>query len=400
MHRFYRWLFYSVLATAAFLTACTEEAQPEAESPSASVTASPQAMAPPLSDAGGGTVVFLRGQADPQYLTGAIWISDLDGANAKRVTPEGARASYVGLAVSKSGGTLIYFATQDAEGSTTVYDADLDTGKIAPVLTYPDIPDYYYADVSPDGRYLVHTQPLGLDMYDFATGTNATLFQSGSGPDCLANVIEQCYRAIAPDWSPDGRLLSVTHSVYEGGWAEVVDPFQTPPTVFTAGDRSYPRVVAWSPGSDAVCAQSVGLGDPSGLYLLESPDWEARNLFPEFEDYTANPDSRQVVGCDWVNANEVAFLTMVERPQRQGELWVYNRGTGDSALIVTLPEGTGCCGGVVVAVPGTDHVIAQVLQDEGGSDFPWSQPAVVNVRTGETYHILEKDDIILDAFSP
>jgi len=306
--------------------------------------------------------------------------------------------SYVSLISSKSGGHLLYYMSQDNEANTTIYSADLDTGDTVLVLSYRDIPDHYFADVSPDGRYIIYTQPLGLDMYDLGTGGSVTLLKSGSVPDCLANVLAECYRAIDPDWSPDGRLLKVVQSVYEGSWVEVVDPFQSSIAVPTAGDRAYPHNGRWSPGGDALCAQGIGLAELSGLYLLESPDWQARNLFPEFEDHTINLDSRQVTACDWLNQSEVAFVTMRAQPT-EGELHLFNRDTGQSRLITTLPEGTGCCGGTIAAVPGTSYVVAQILQVAGGQNFLWSQPAVVDVGTGETLHILEMDDIILDAFS-
>lgn len=392
------------LLVAAMVVACTEDDEQLASSPTGAVSpattiAAPDASGATLAGMSDVTLVFIRGDTDPNYPTaGPIWVSDGDGSNARQVTPVGVTAGYVGRGVSKSSGNLLYYLIQDPGANTTIYSADLDTGETALIMSYPDLPNYYFADVSTDGRYVVHTQPLGLDMYDFETGRNVTLFQSGSGPDCLANVFEECYRAIDPDWSPDGRLLKVVHSVYEGGWAEVVDPFQSPVPVFTAGGRAYPHNGRWSPGSDALCAHGIGLAQLSGLYLLESPDWETRNLFPEFEDYTINPDSRQVMACDWLNRSEVAFLTMRERP-REGELHVFDRATGQSRLITTLPEGTGCCGGTIAAVPGTSYVVAQVLQLEGGSQFLLSQPAVVDVRTGETEHILQMDDIILDVFS-
>ncbi|TMG06652.1 MAG: hypothetical protein E6I02_07630 [Chloroflexi bacterium] len=86
---------------------------------------------------------------------------------------------------------------------------------------------------------------------------------------------------------------------------------------------------------------------------------------------------------------------MRERP-REGELHIFNRDTGQSRLVTTLPEGTGCCGGTIVALPDTSYAVAQVLQLEGGQEFHLSQPAVVDVRTGATQHILQMDDIILD----
>jgi len=402
MHRRLDWLFWPLLL-ATTMVACTNEDEQATGSPTstgtistATPTAAPSASAvtlPGLSDV---TLVFLRGDTDPNYpMAGEVWVSDGDGSNARQVTPTGIAASYLRLGQSNSGASLLYYITQDAEGNTMIYNTDLDTGERLLMLSYADIPSYYFADVSPDGRYVVHTQPLGLDIYDFVTGSNATLFQSGSGTDCVANVLAQCYRAIGPDWSPDGRLLKVVHSVYEGGWAEVVDPFQSPVSVLTAGDRAYPHNGSWSPDSDALCAQGIGLAELSGLYLLESPDWEARNLFPEFEDYTINPDSRQVIACDWLNPSEVAFMTMRERP-REGELHIFNRDTGQSRLVTTLPEGTGCCGGTIVALPDTSYAVAQVLQLVGGQEFHLSQPAVVDVRTGATQHILQMDDIILD----
>lgn len=164
--------------------------------------------------------------------------------------------------------------------------------------------------------------------------------------------------------------------------------------------NGYPANTEWSPDGNRLCAYGVGLAELSGLYLLESPDWIPRNLFPEFEDYTVNPDSRQVLACDWLSGNEVAFVTMKENP-REGEVRVFNGETSESRLVSTLPEGTGCCGATIAAVPGTPYVVAQVLQMEpGGMEFALTRPAVIDIRTGDTRHILEVDDVILDAFSP
>jgi hypothetical protein len=386
------------LLVAAVIAACNEDA----ELPAGSETATPVAPSltsvtptgPPTTPAG--KLIFLRDQPDPNYLHGAIWISDLDGSNARQVSPAGVNASYIGNRRSEANGFLIYYAIQDGTGTTTLYSAALDSGENTVALTYPDTPDYYSAHISPDGRYLVHTTPLSLDMYDFATGQTVTLFTWGSGPDCLANVFEQCYRAVSPEWSPDGRLLKVIHTVYEGGWAEVVDPFASPVAVLTEGNRSYPHNGTWSPGSDALCAQGIGLAELSGLYLLEHPDWEARNLFPEFEDWTINPDSRQVLFCDWLNENEVAFATVAELPETRGEVWLYDRATGQSRLITTIPEANGCCGGSIAAVPESDWVITQGLRHTS-TDFVRTQPTVVDVRTGGKRHILREGDLILDA---
>jgi hypothetical protein len=405
MHRLLDSLFWPLLL-AAITIACTGDGEQPTGDPTAGSpvsTATPPSPASPsprtLEGLGDVTLVFLRGDVSPEYpQAGAIWTSGLNGANANQVTPTDVAASFVGVHESNSGAHLLYYMTQDADGKTTIFSTDLDTGETVLVLSYMDIPNYYFADVSPDARYIAHTQPLGLDMYEVATGNNTTLFQSGSGAECSANVLEQCYRAIAPEWSPDGRLLRVVHSVYEGGWVEVVDPFQSPVVVFTAGDRSYPHNGRWSTESDALCAQGIGLAELSGLYLLESPNWEARNLFPEFEDYTINPDSRQVIACDWLNGSEVAFLTMKENP-REGELHIFNRKTAQSGLVTTLPEGTGCCGGTVSAVPETSYVLAQVLQIEDGPHFPLTRPALVDTRTGEKHDILQTDDIVLAVFA-
>ena len=363
----------------------------------ASVTASSRPTESPVDPADAG-IVFLRGQSDPQYLTGAIWLSNLDGTNARQVSPEGVRASYVGRVASKSGSTLVYYAIQNAEGITTIHTTNLDTGETAAVLSYQDYPDHYSTDISPDGRYLVHTGPVSLDMYDFTTGSSVTLFESGSRLDCLANVIEECYRSIDPDWSPDGRLLKVVHGVYEGGWSEVVDPFVSPPSVLTTGDREYPLQAFWSPAGDAACAYGQ-YGDLSGLYLLESPDWEARNLFPEFEDYTVNPEGRGVVDCDWMSNDQLAYLTVRQTPRNEGEIYVFDRKSGTSTLIATLPDATSCCTGNLTVTPDGQLAVTQFLVFEGTTS-KWSRPFVIDIETGAGVHVLEQGDVVVAAFSP
>jgi len=344
------------------------------------------------------TLVFLRGDTDPDYpMAGEIWLSAADGSNARQITPANVASSYVGLVRSNSGADLLYYLTQDAEGNTSIHSGDLNTGETVPLLSYADVPKYYFADISPDGRYVVHTQPLGLDMYDLTTGGSTTLLQSGSAADCAAYVFEECYRAIDPHWSQDGRLLKVVHTVYEGSWAEVVDPFQSPVVVFTPGGRSSPHNGFWSPASDALCAQGIGLAGSSGLYLLEYPDWEARNLIPEFEDSATNPGARTVVDCDWAGPATIAYLVTAEIPSREGELYTLDRVTGETRLIVKLATDS-CCTGNVEALPDAPVAIAQILGSAGNLSV-WSQPRLVVLETGVVTPILQEGDFILDSFS-
>lgn len=385
------------LLTAA-LAGCTDEPA-EWELPSAPAPAASTAPAQPALGLGGARVVFIRGAGAAEFpARGSIWVSDLAGSNARQITPEGVAARFVRVIDAKSGARQLYYLSQDAEGNTSLYEADLDTGQTSVVLTYRDIPEHYYADVSPDGRYVVHTQPLGLDMYDLATGETVTLFRAGSGPDCQAGVIAECYRAIAPDWSPDGRLLIVVHSVYEGGWAEVVDPFRSPPAVLTAGDREYPSQASWSPAGDAACAYGQ-YADVSGLYLLEAPDWEARNLFPQFEDPTANPEGRSVVDCAWISRDRIAYLAVRQTPNNQGELYILDRRSETSRLVATLADATSCCTGNLTVLAGGRLAITQFFVLEGSAS-KWSRPFAVDLETGAGTPVLEEGDFLVAMFSP
>src|SRR6266487_2434912 len=153
MHRRFHWLFWPILL--AITTAgCTEDEQATGSPTSTGTisTAAPSASAvtlPGLSDV---TLVFLRGDTDPNYpMAGEVWVSDGDGSNARQVTPTGIAASYLRLGQSNSGASLLYYITQDAEGNTVIYSTDLDTGERLLMLSYADIPGYYFADISPDG---------------------------------------------------------------------------------------------------------------------------------------------------------------------------------------------------------------------------------------------------------
>lgn len=236
------WILLAVVL-AASIVACSEEAGETGPTSTTMASGEPSNVdspAPTPAALPATTLVFLRGDASPEApVAGAIWITDFDGTGARQLTPDGVEASYAGVSPSKSGSYLLYYITQDADGNTIVHSSDLRTGNTEEVLAYRDIPKFYFAAISPDGRYLVHTQPLGLDMYDLATGTSVTLFQSGRA-DCLTNLSDPCYRATNPDWSPDGRLLRVLKVFYEGGWAQVVDPFKSPAAVIASGDQRLP----------------------------------------------------------------------------------------------------------------------------------------------------------------
>jgi hypothetical protein len=342
-------------------------------------------------------IVFIRGDTSPEApLAGEIWVSRADGSDARQIFPGDVPVAFSGLGELPDGTDMVYLTSLNSETNRGSFAVGVADGVGLLNHSYEDLPGLVNAARSADGRYIAHSQPTGLNLYDTSTTERRTLFESGSGAECVAGDIAQCYRAFPMSWSPDGRLLLVTHSVYEGGWAEVIDPFTTPPTVHTTGSRDYPSAAVWSPDSDAACGHGQ-YADNSGLYLLEAPEWEAVNLIPDFEDYTVNTEARTVEACDWLDSNTIAYLVAKSGDVRDGELWIYERDSGQSTLLASLPDGTACCGGRMATVPGAREVVTQLLKLDG-NDIVWSQPALVDLETGTITHILQPGDIVVDAF--
>ena len=321
-------------------------------------------------------------------------MSDLDGSNERQVSPPGIKTAPAGTSRTEVGGTYVYYISEDSDTDRSLWRFDPATSETTMLVQYQDTPGEFYGDVSPDGAHFAHTEPLGLDLYDFASATTKTLFAAGSGSDCVSGTIAQCYSWIAPQWSPDGKLLLVVHSVYEGGWVEVIDPFQSPPAVYTQGSREYPSGGEWSPDSSTVCAQGQ-YGNTSSLYLLEAPDWEARRVTGEYEDYTQNPDGHGVLDCGWLN-DDTVYLAERQQPQLEAEVNILFQNTGDTRLITTLPA-TSCCSGRLVVPDGGRVAVAQLYGGSSGG-YGWLQPSEVNLDSGAATPILHEGDVIAGYF--
>ena len=81
-----------------------------------------------------------------------------------------------------------------------------------------------------------------------------------------------------------------------------------------------------------------------------------------------------------------------------GELNLLDRRTGESRLIATLPDGTSCCTGALSVLADARLAVTQFIVNEG-SQSVWSQPATVDLDTGETTHILQKGDLVVSTFA-
>jgi hypothetical protein len=381
----------------ALVIACGDDEAPSPTPSSlASESATPSPAATPTFPAA--YLLFIRGTEEVGFpYLGELWMSDIDGNNERRITPEGVAAVAISPRRNEGGGAVIYFITKDGESERSLVRFDVDSETRDTVLSYTDALGRFYGDVSPNGQYYVHTQPLGLELYNIRDHTSRTLFASGHGATCQSVSIDECYNSwIAPAWSWDNSLLLTTHAVYEGGWVEVIDPHESPPLVLTEGSRGGPSQGEWSPRGTAVCAYGQ-YANTSSLYVLESPEWEARRATEELEDYTKNPDGRGVVDCGWLGEDNVLYLSVRQHPSVRGELFLLRRGSGETRLITELQDVTGCCAGKLLAAPDMSVAVTQFLDSD--QDYFWTQPAVVDLVTGDITHVLEKGDILVGAFT-
>jgi hypothetical protein len=399
----------ALLALAAFLGLLTIACQGGEEAPS-TLTSTPTAAPSPVSGAATATpeageeprLIFLRPEVDVSVVsTGVILMShDLAGSNVVQLTPADVRASFVGLFEGDGTATLYYMAGGETGNVFTLETRDLVSGE---TMTLASIEAREggspSGSLSPDGRYVAIGYRDGIDLLDLADNSRRRVLSSdrsgceGGGP------ISQCYSYSNPAWSPDGRLLLVRKTFWEGGAAVVVDPFQEEPKELRSeviGGLSV-EIASWSPTSDAWCGYGH-YDSPSGLFLAEQPDWQPRNLLPEYETQEAGALWRNVTDCVWLDEHRIAFVTITTDPEGGGSEYstsvsIYDLETAAAALLADLGVASSPWFRLqLFAVPGASTLL---FNDRKGG-----QPGTLSTTDGARTPVLQTGDIVVAVTQP
>jgi len=127
-----------VLALLALAAACkAAEEAPPGETPTPTLSPAPMAATPTPEALIESKIIFVRGLEETHPIEGILWMSDLDGGDQERLTPENESAVFVGLLPDgKSGRLALYYATLDGESGQTLWKLNLSTGVRTEVLNY------------------------------------------------------------------------------------------------------------------------------------------------------------------------------------------------------------------------------------------------------------------------
>jgi hypothetical protein len=413
--------FRLALTTAAFLlltllAACGDDEEQAASSPSPSPSASATASAAPTAaptqapvlTASPGSVVpaevaerrvvLLR---DVSWLEeiGGLWISRLDGVERIRLTREGETGRFAGLATHyETGNETAYYVTVDGDSDRSLWGYDLVTGERTVVLTFESFRAHYAdASVTAEGRYVAYASYAGIDMLDRATGTARHLLTNGEH-DCMG--FANCFSYSRPRWSPDGSLLMVRKTFWEGGTTVIVSPFGKSLEVFTNDVPLDPHSAAWSTTGRTACAYGR-YDSPSGLYLADAPSWEFINALPAYEELDS--ELQYVLGCSFFDDHLVAFGVGIDVgydeqkliPRYGVEVRVFDREIGEDRLVrEVLPQ---VRTGAVIAIPGSRLILTQQFIDEDlDGEGPPTRPELIDIDTGGGTWVLEEGDVLVE----
>jgi hypothetical protein len=337
-------------------------------------------------------LIFLRPVVDSYYwgAAGVIHMSyDLAGSNVVQLTPGDVRASFVGLAEGNGTTVLYYIAAGEIRNVFTLEARDLGTGETTTLASIEPTEHGHLQEgsLSPGGRYVAWSHPDGVDLLDLTTDSRRRILTRKA---CGRYPASECYGYHTPTWSPDGRLLLVQKAFWEGAAAVVVDPFQESPQELPAsllGDQ-LPSFAAWSPAGDAWCGYGH-YDSPSGLHLSRQPDWQPRDLLPEYETFESGTPERTVSDCAWLDEHRIAFVTVpFAQTQHSSTVSMYDLATAG----VTEVADFGAASPELFPVPGTSTL---VFNDRNGG-----QPGLLSTTDGTRTPILQPGDRVVAATQP
>jgi len=183
-----------------------------------------------------------------------IYISDIDGANARQLTQDGALG--YGPKFSPDGSKIAY--SSDKSGYRDTYVIDLNTKKRTCVAQFPG--QNTGAAFSPDGS------TLALSLSKFGNPEICTIPSTGGEPTRLTNARgTDC----SPTWSPDGtKIVFVSDERGSPGLYILPATGGTPEKLNT--ESSYTTEPDWSPDGKKIAYSITSGGGQIGVYDMEA----------------------------------------------------------------------------------------------------------------------------------
>ncbi|MBI1886703.1 MAG: hypothetical protein HYS09_10405 [Chloroflexi bacterium] len=325
-------------------------------------------------------------------------MSRLDGSGLTQLTPSNQKASFVGIAHQKSASLLYYIARIDGK-TYALRKRDLTSDEITTILRIgaprkSDRPPT--GSLRHDGKFLAFHHHDGIDVIRLDTGRIWRVLTNDErgceGPPGPAH----CFGFFGPQWSPDGRLLLAQRIFYEGGDHVIVDPFSEAPDIIDLDPATF--AAAWSPSSHAVCHFGM-YAAPSGLYLSSGPEWQPRNLLPDYEIEDPDRPLRSLTACAWLDEWRIVFSSSSNgfRPPRS-QIKVSDVRTGRISSTATFHDNEQLFTRGVLVVPDGEFVITQFVPpkpDRPDEVTEPNRPVLVNISTGNTTPILQPGDWVV-----
>ncbi|NBR71653.1 MAG: biopolymer transporter Tol [Proteobacteria bacterium] len=183
-----------------------------------------------------------------------IYIADIDGANARQLTQDGALG--YGPKFSPDGNKIAY--SSDKSGYRDTYVIDLPSKKRSIVAQFPG--QNTGASFSPDGS------TLALSLSKFGNPEICTIPSSGGQPTRLTNTRgTDC----SPSWSPDGtKIVYVSDERGSPGLYILPATGGTPEKLNT--ESSYTTEPDWSPDGKKIAYSITSGGGQIGVYDIDS----------------------------------------------------------------------------------------------------------------------------------
>lgn len=315
-------------------------------------------------------------------------MANVDGSEARQITPPGVVATFAGIRVGKDSGvrSFYYVSLDDGEGSLWVYD--LSSGVNDVLIEGGGITSAF---VSPTHPVVAFTAGGNLNLLDLQTHEVTTLLAGGDREACANYEIHECRSYYSVTWSPDGRLLAVTEGLWEGARVHLIDPLAPADELAIGGRMAFG---GWSIQSDAVCTYGE-YGAPSALSVNAAPGWAKQIFLAHYEDPVSNPESVSVEDCAWLASGEIVILTSAYDKPNTSAILEFDVATENLRHVVGYDDSEFCCTRQIISIPRERRVITQLFEYSSGDSGEATQPELVELDTGESVYILQPGDWVV-----